>query len=138
MPPLTTDADAHRASHQDGGGGGSGSSGAHSCRFLNSEKMIVLALCEVVNSAQLIRHSESIWTHLEEDHVVTRMLFVFEHGFVMNGPGLSTLHPGGVARIQQVSVLSTCLSLHRVLYVLRSCLHVLIHALWFFACCVAR
>ena len=47
-------------------------------RFLQSSEMIVMALCEVVNSPGLKRHNANIWTHTEHDHVVTRVLFIWE------------------------------------------------------------
>jgi hypothetical protein len=38
----------------------------------------VMALCEVVPDKGLKKHSHSIWTHTTDDHVVTRMLFVYD------------------------------------------------------------
>ena len=48
--------------------------------FLKSEHLVVMALCEVVKSPDLKKHSANIWTHKNHDHVVTRMLFVYEGG----------------------------------------------------------
>ena len=58
--------------------GGSDGSKDVKDRFLKSSEMIVMALCEVVKSPALKMHNQSVWTHTEHDHVVTRMLFIFE------------------------------------------------------------
>ena len=63
-----------------GSGGGSaagGSPGEQAPRFIDPQNLRVMALCEVVKSESLKKHNTNIWTHLNHDEVVTRMLFVY-------------------------------------------------------------
>jgi len=47
-------------------------------RFLNSDNVFCIAICEVINKD--IRKSGSIWVQPSEDHVVTRFFCVYTSG----------------------------------------------------------
>uniref|UniRef100_A0A6B2L6R2 Poly [ADP-ribose] polymerase n=1 Tax=Arcella intermedia TaxID=1963864 RepID=A0A6B2L6R2_9EUKA len=57
-------------------------------RFLSSQNVSCIAICEVINNA--IRKSGSIWVQPSEDHVVTRFFFVYETGEVGNAMQCNT------------------------------------------------
>lgn len=50
-------------------------------RYLKSQNITCIALCEVITSSSL-RKSSSIWVCPEPDHVCTRFFFVYEDGQV--------------------------------------------------------
>jgi len=58
-----------------GGSAAGGSAGEQAPRFIDPQNLRVMALCEVVKSESLKKRNTYIWTHLNHDEVVTRMLF---------------------------------------------------------------
>ena len=73
LPPVASP--EPRGTH--GGSAAGGSAGEQAPRFIDPQNLRVMALCEVVKSESLKKHNTNIWTHLNHDEVVTRMLFVY-------------------------------------------------------------
>jgi len=57
-------------------------------RFLNSDNVFCIAICEVINKD--IRKSGSIWVQPSEDHVVTRLFCVYTTGNPGNAVNCNT------------------------------------------------
>ena len=53
---------------------------------LDFSKMICLALCEVINNKDLVKHGHNIWTCAKQENVCTRFFFVS----CINGVGISS------------------------------------------------
>ena len=53
--------------------------------YLDSDKLYCIALCEVINEG-LNKKTSTIWTHPDEDSVITRFFFVFKN----SNPGSAT------------------------------------------------
>lgn len=54
---------------------------ASSTRFLSSDNITCIAICEVITSNKL-KKNNAIWVCAEPDHVCTRFFFVYENGQV--------------------------------------------------------
>ena len=68
-------------------------------QFLQGSQLSCMALCEVVQDPSLKMHANNIWVAPNEDHVVTRFLFVFCDG--IGTTDVSSLSPAFEAEIRK-------------------------------------
>ena len=59
-----------------GGGGRGGAGGEDGQRFLDTDSMCCMAICEIIDTGSSIKKSGGIWVVANDDHLTTRFLLV--------------------------------------------------------------